>query len=296
MNGKGGIGSKRLADSTAKFSPQPIKTLADQVTEALTTKILNNEFGDSQLPSEQAMAQAFGVSRTVIRESVSRLKAEGLIDTRQGRGAFVRGDRLDVPFRIDLNSADLLTSLLHIIELRRGLDAEIAYLAASRRKREQMAEIKRALAEIERAGRSGKDAATEDLAFHLSIARATGNPLFMELLRFLNQFLYVAIRVTRANEDRRLEYSEQTRKEHMAIASAIERQDPDAAATAAKIHMINASVRIKSADAEFWTIELRHLAQSLDREAPVKKSETERSSRSNSDSNARKVQLKGGKR
>lgn len=296
MNGKGGIGSKRLADSTAKFSPQPIKTLADQVTEALTTKILNNEFGDSQLPSEQAMAQAFGVSRTVIRESVSRLKAEGLIDTRQGRGAFVRGDRLDVPFRIDLNSADLLTSLLHIIELRRGLDAEIAYLAASRRKREQMAEIKRALAEIERAGRSGKDAATEDLAFHLSIARATGNPLFMELLRFLNQFLYVAIRVTRANEDRRLEYSEQTRKEHMAIASAIERQDPDAAATAAKIHMINASVRIKSADAEFWTVELRHLAQSLDREAPVKKSETERSSRSNSDSNARKVQLKGGKR
>lgn len=276
MNARSGTGPNRLTTSTAKFSPQPItgnKTLADQVAESLTSKILNNEFGDSQLPSEQAMAEAFGVSRTVIRESVSRLKAEGLIDTRQGRGAFVRKDRLDVPFRIDLNSADLLSSLLHIIELRRGLDAEIAYLAASRRKREQMAEIKRALAEIERASKAGNDAAAEDLTFHLSIARATGNPLFLELLRFLNQFLYVAIRVTRANEDRRLEYSEQARKEHMAIASAIERQDPDAAATAAKTHMINAAVRIKSADAEFWTVELRHLSQSLDHDQPAKKSE-----------------------
>lgn len=277
MSGKGGSVRKRLTTPAARFSPQPItgnKTLADQVTESLTSKILNNEFGDSQLPSEQAMAEAFGVSRTVIRESVSRLKAEGLIDTRQGRGAFVRSDRLDVPFRIDLNSADLLTSLLHIIELRRGLDAEIAYLAASRKKRDQMADIKRALAEIDRASKAGNDAAAEDLAFHLSIARATGNPLFLELLRFLNQFLYIAIRVTRANEDRRLEYSEQTREEHMAIASAIERHDPDAAATAAKTHMINAAVRIRSADAEFWTVELRHLAQTFDHRAPSRKPRT----------------------
>lgn len=53
----------------------------------------------------------------------------------------------------------------------------------------------------------------------------------------------------------------------MAIASAIERQDPEAAATAAKIHMINAAVRIKSADADFWTVELRHLARRLAQES-----------------------------
>ena len=281
MNGKSATDSKRSAATV--FSPQPItgtRTLADQVTEALTNKIVGNEFPGSQLPSEQAMAEGFGVSRTVIREAVSRLKAEGLIDTRQGRGAFVRTDRLDVPFRIDLNSDDLLGSLLHIIELRRGLDAEIAFLAATRRKREQMAAIRRALTDIEKASKAGRDAAAEDLAFHLSIARATSNPLFLELLRFLNQFLYIAIRVTRANEDMRVEYSEQTRVEHMAIASAIERQDPEAAATAAKTHMINAAVRIKSADAEFWTVELRHLAQSLDSEGFGKKRELEKSRRS----------------
>ncbi|HEV2483955.1 MAG TPA: FadR/GntR family transcriptional regulator [Terracidiphilus sp.] len=285
MNGKPAIESKRPTTPGAVFSPQPItgnKTLADQVTEALVSKIHGNEFAGSQLPSEQAMAEGFGVSRTVIREAVSRLKAEGLIDTRQGRGAFVRTDRLDVPFRIDLNSEDLLGSLLHIIELRRGLDAEIAFLAARRRKREQMAAIRRALADIERASKAGRDAATEDLAFHLSIAQATGNPLFLELLRFLNQFLYIAIRVTRANEDRRVEFSEQTRVEHMAIARAIERQDPEAAETAAKTHMINAAVRLKSADAEFWTVELRHLAQSLDNSGLGRKAEEEKPKRSSS--------------
>jgi GntR family transcriptional regulator, transcriptional repressor for pyruvate dehydrogenase complex len=267
MKGKSAPKSRRSAASGAVFAPHPIagsKTLADQVTEALTRNIRDNKFPGNQLPSEQAMAEGFGVSRTVIREAVSRLKAEGLIDTRQGRGAFVRSDSLDVPFRIDLNSTDLLGSLLHIIELRRGLDAEIAYLAATRRNREQMAAIRRTLAEVERASKAGEDAAAEDLAFHLSIAKATGNPLFLELLQFLNQFLYIAIRVTRANEDRRVEFSGQTRVEHAAIASAIERQDPEAAAIAAKTHMINAAERIKSADAEFWTVELRHLAQSLD--------------------------------
>ena len=285
MNGKTVTALKRSKTPGSGFSPQQItgnKTLADQVTEALIKKIRGNEFADSQLPSEQAMAEGFCVSLTVIREAVSRLKAEGLIDTRQGRGAFVREDRLDVPFRIDFDSEDLLGSLLHIIELRRGLDAEIAFLTASRRKREQMAAIRRALADIERASKAGRDAAAEDLAFHLSIAQATGNPLFLELLRFLNQFLYIAISVTRANEDRRLEFAEQTRVEHMAIAGAIERQDPEAAATAAKTHMINAAVRIKSADSEFWTVELRHLAQSLDSNGTGRNAEEEKPRRSKS--------------
>ena len=283
MNSKSAIELRRATAQGAVFSPQPItgnRTLADQVSGALIEKIRDNEFSDSQLPSEQAMAEGFGVSRTVIREAISRLKADGLIDTRQGRGAFVRTDSLNVPFRIDLDSEDLLGSLLHIIELRRGLDAEIAFLAATRRKRDQMTAIRRALTNIEKASKIGGDAADEDLAFHLSIAQATGNPLFLELLRFLNQFLYIAIRVTRANEGRRVEFSEQAHVEHMAIASAIERQDPEAAAIAAKTHMINAAVRIKSADAEFWTVELRHLAQSFDSAGIGKKTEEGKTRRS----------------
>lgn len=261
----------KTAKSNAVFSPQPItgnKTLADQVTEVLKNKMVGDEFAGSQLPSEAAMAEGFGVSRTVIREAISRLKSDGLIQTRQGRGAFVRADRLDVPYRIDLDAEDLMSSLLHIIELRQGFDAEIAFLAAGRRTREQMAAIKRALADIQRAVKAGGDAVAEDLNFHLSIAKATGNPLFPELLRFLGRFLYAAVRVTRANEDRRREFSEQVRGEHAAIAEAIHEQDPEAAATAAKTHMLNAAVRLKLADSEFWTVGLRHLVQGFDGAAP----------------------------
>jgi len=260
-----------VTPANAVFSPQPIvgnKTLADQVTEALMNKLLTDEFAGSQLPSEQSMAEGFRVSRTVIREAISRLKSEGLIQTRQGRGAFVRADRFDVPYRIDLNSDDVVGSLLHIIELRQGLDAEIAFLAAQRRKRDQMATIRRALADIDKASKAGRDAVAEDLDFHLSIAKATGNPLFPELLRFLSRFLYAAVRVTRANEDRRREFAEQVRVEHAAIADAVQQESPEAAALAAKAHMLNAAVRLKSADTEFWTIGLKQLAQNVSNTPP----------------------------
>jgi GntR family transcriptional repressor for pyruvate dehydrogenase complex len=272
-----------LPPSNPVFSPEPItgnKTLADQVTEALMKKVLADEFAGSQLPSEQAMAEGFGVSRTVVREAISRLKSEGLIQTRQGRGAFVRSDRLDVPYRIDLNSEDLVGSLLHVIELRQGLDAEIAFLAAQRRKRDQVAAIRRALIDIDRASKVGRDAVAEDLNFHLTIAKATGNPLFPELLSFLSKFLYAAVRVTRANEGRRREFFEQVRIEHAAIAEAIDRHDPVAAAVAAKTHMLNAAARIKSADSEFWTVGLNRLVPNVGESAIRSELEKEKARRS----------------
>jgi DNA-binding FadR family transcriptional regulator len=240
----------------APFAPEQMsstRTLADRVTEALMRKIASEELpAGAQLPSEQMMAESFGVSRTVIREAVSRLKSEGLIDSRQGRGAFVRIDRTNVPFRIGIDAKNPLPSLLHILELRLGLDAEIAAVAATRRRRDQMSAIMRALANIEKASKAGRDAVAEDLKFHLSIAEATRNPFFFELIQFLGGAFYSAIAVTRANENRLEALSKQTRIEHEAIAQAIEDRDPLAAAAAARTHIEKASQRLLSADAEFW--------------------------------------------
>jgi DNA-binding FadR family transcriptional regulator len=244
------------AELAALFASEQMsstRTLADRVTEALMRKIGSKELpAGAQLPSEQMMAESFGVSRTVIREAISRLKSEGLIDTRQGRGAFVRIDRTDVPFRIGIDPENPLSSLLHILELRRGLDAEIAAVAAVRRRRDQMAGITRALANIDKASKAGKDAVAEDLQFHLSIAEATRNPFFCELIQFLGGAFYSAIAVTRANEGRLEALSKQTRIEHEAIAQAIEDRDPIAAAAAARAHIEKATQRLLSADAEFW--------------------------------------------
>jgi GntR family transcriptional repressor for pyruvate dehydrogenase complex len=247
---------KDKADRVAPFAFDQIssgQTLTDRVTAALMQKIAGGELtAGARLPAEQTMAASFGVSRTVIREAISRLKSEGLVGSKQGRGAFLRTDRTDVPFRIDINVENPLSSLLHILELRLGLDAEIAALAATHRRRDQMSAIMRALANIDKSSKEGRDAVEEDLKFHLAIAQATKNPIFFELIQFLGGTFYSAIAVTRANEGRLEALSKQTKAEHEAIAQAIEQRDPIAAAAAARTHIEKASQRLLSADAEFW--------------------------------------------
>lgn len=257
---EGEIGN--LARLFASEQLESTRTLADRVTEALMRKIVGEELpAGSQLPSEQMMAKSFGVSRTVIRESISRLKSEGLIDTKQGRGAFVRTDRTGVPLRIGIDPEDPKASLLQMLELRMGLDAEIAALAAVRRTRDQMAAIQRALCAIDEASASGRDAVAEDLEFHLSIAQATRNPFFFEMIRFLGSAFYNGIAVTRANEGRLDALARQTRVEHEAIMKAIIGRDPGAAAQAARNHIEKASKRLLSADAEFWSSKAVQLAR-----------------------------------
>jgi len=240
----------------ASFSAEQIssvRTLADRVTESLMQKITSGVIpAGSQLPSEQAMAATFGVSRTVIREAVSRLKSEGLIDSRQGRGAMVRVDRGDVPLRLVIDTTDPLKAVIQIAELRMGLDAEIAGLAAERRKRQQMAEIYRALHNIDRADKAGKDAIAEDLEFHMSIARASGNPLFPTLIQFLGDVFLKTMGLARANERAHEELFARTRQEHQAIAKAVELKDPAAASLAARTHIVNATERFRAAGPDFW--------------------------------------------
>jgi DNA-binding FadR family transcriptional regulator len=229
------------------------RTLADRVTESLMEKITAGQIpGGARLPSEQMMAATFGVSRTVIREAVSRLKSEGLIDSRQGRGAIVRVDRGDVPLRLGIDNSDPLKAVLQIAELRVGLDGEIAALAAQRRRRDQMAAIYRALHNIDRANRAGEDAIAEDLEFHISIARATGNPLFPDLTQHLGDIFSSTMGLTRANERRHEKLFEQTRKEHQAIAKAIEERNSAAASLAARNHLLNAAERFRAAGPDFW--------------------------------------------
>ena len=115
-------------------------TLTDRVFEALKQLINGEDFQPgSRLPSELKMASRFGVSRTVIREAVSRLKSEGLVESRQGSGVFVRERNMHAPFRIDPSIMDSIQSVLQVVELRLSLEGEIAALAARRREIAQLA-------------------------------------------------------------------------------------------------------------------------------------------------------------
>ena len=238
-------------------------TLADQVTETLMDKIRSGEFavGD-QLPSEAALTQRFGVSRTVVREAVSRLKAAGLVTTRQGKGTVVVGFAQPAHFQIDVDE-DAVKAVLHVMELRSGLDAEVAALAAERRTAQQTAAIQRALDAIEDAVTAGRDGVDEDLAFHNAIADATGNPLYTSLLGFLRQCLREAVTLGRMSEPRFGDIRAQLQQEHRAVANAIANRDVQGARAAARHHVANVGARIGGADIRLWSDVSREVARRL---------------------------------
>ena len=229
-------------------------TLGSRVAEQLLDKIRTDQLeAGARLPSEQAMARHFGVSRTVIREAIARLKVDGLIETHKGSGAFVRDPGgLHVTESADRSTEESIQSLLNLIEVRRAMEAEVAALAALRRTPAHLAEIDYALRRIEEAVANGADGVEEDARFHLAIATATGNTHWVRLMELFAQPIRSAIRVTRANEARRADFSRQVWAEHQKIVDAITAGDPDLARAAAAAHMTSAAQRVQAADLEFW--------------------------------------------
>ncbi|KAF0866266.1 GntR family transcriptional regulator [Pseudomonas sp. LD120] len=245
--------SSPAVDSLATLKDAAKGTLADQVTAALKAHIASGEaLPGSRLPTEPVMCERFGVSRTVIREAISRLKSAGLVEVRQGSGTVVSEGAHIKAFTIDLDVRGSIEAVLRVTELRRGIEGEAAALAAQRHTPEQLQAIHQALLAIDVAEQAGQDGVEQDLAFHLSISQATGNPLYPSLHEFIAQFIKEAIRITRSNEERRRDLAHSVRDEHFAVYGAIAARDVEGARQAALSHIHNAVERLKSADPGFW--------------------------------------------
>src|SRR4051812_43858407 len=143
----------------------------------------------SRLPTEEGLSRAARVSRTVVREAVAALRADGLVVTRQGVGAFVSAAPQQAPFRIDQEGMRSIGDMLHVMELRLGVEIESAGLAAERATKPQLRAIAAALEAMDRAAAQGKDAIDQDLELHSAIAEATGNPQFPRFLQFIGRHL-----------------------------------------------------------------------------------------------------------
>jgi DNA-binding FadR family transcriptional regulator len=182
---------------------------------------------------------AMRVSRTVVREAVAALRAEGLVTTRQGSGAFVAADTRRVPFRIDPEGISSTADVLNVMELRVAVEVESAALAAKRARGPQVAAIMKALDAIEAAIRRGEGAVNEDFAFHRAIADATLNPQFSQFLAFLGRHVIPrhSIRMTLTTPAEQRKYLARIQKEHARIASAIEEQDENEARKAMRAHL-----------------------------------------------------------
>ena len=225
--------------------------LTAELVARLTADITSGKLAPgSRLPTEQEMIAATGVSRTVVREAVAALRADQLVVTRQGVGAFV-ADYVRRPFRIDFDANTPLREVLNVIELRTGIEVEAAGLAAERASAARIEAIAGCLAAVEKAIERGGNAVDEDFGFHCAIADATGNPQFRRFLEYLGRFIIPRRTAWRSSAPT----SKRTQlalfqREHEQIFHAIARHAPAEARAAMQRHLVNSRARYEKLVAE----------------------------------------------
>jgi GntR family transcriptional repressor for pyruvate dehydrogenase complex len=228
------------------------RSLAHELIERLTADIIGGKLPPgSRLPTEQELIAATGVSRTVVREAVAALRAEGLVVTRQGVGAFVADDARR-PFRINPVELRSLREILDVMELRTGIEIEAAGLAAERASSADVREVAGAYDAIQAAIGRGRSAVDQDFAFHCRIAEATGNPQFRRFLEYLGRFIIPRQTVSVAAgslADRRT-YLATIQDEHREIVQTIRAHAVSKARAAMRRHLLNSRKRYQRLAAE----------------------------------------------
>ncbi len=248
------VAPRRVNGNSAILTPlRPVQSLTQELVERLRSEIATGRLlPGERLPTEQSMGVAMGVSRTVVREAVAALKADGLVITRQGSGAFVSSDTRRPGFRIDPDGLGTYDHVLQILELRLAIEVEAAALASLRAPAKAVREIESSLKSFGRAVRRGESAVIEDFAFHRAIAVSTTNPQFTSLLEFLGLFIIPrqSIRAQSRTSEDQASYLEQIFSEHEAIFTAIMRNDPDAARESMRAHLTRSGERYRTFSAD----------------------------------------------
>jgi DNA-binding FadR family transcriptional regulator len=206
----------------------------------------------ARLPTEAAFMDEFGVSRTVVREALSKLQQTGAVQTRHGVGTFVVGPPdAGKGFRIAPRHLATLHDVIAVLELRIGIETEAAALAAQRRDETHLKAMRAALGDFARAVEAGRDAVEADLRFHREIARATTNPHFTGLMATFGAKIIPRARL--GSDDvpdlERAAYLRRVNAEHESIYDAIAAGDAEGARAAMRTHLANSRERRRRAGA-----------------------------------------------
>jgi GntR family transcriptional regulator, transcriptional repressor for pyruvate dehydrogenase complex len=238
-----------MASRAVPAAPRALRrtrNLADNLVESLGDRIRDGRLPPGEkLPTEAEIMGEHGISRTVVREALSKLQAAGQVLTRHGIGTFVVGPGDAAPFRIAPEQLATLHDVIAMLELRIGVETEAASLAAQRRSDANLGEMRAALDDFTAAVRAGRDAVAADFRFHLEVARATQNPHYAELLSALGASMIPRARLDAPvplTEERR-EYLRRVHGEHESLFDAIAAQDSEAARAAMRTHLANSKAR-----------------------------------------------------
>jgi DNA-binding FadR family transcriptional regulator len=227
----------------------PRTKLSARIVETLREDLVAGVIPAGQkLPTESQLTAQFGVSRTVVREAIAALAADGLVESRQGSGVFATRHLTSTLGAMASEMGRRVSSALNVLEVRLAIEVESAALAAQRHSPSQEAAIQEAFFEFERLLRLDEPTGAADLAFHRAIAAATGNPSYLDVLDALGRNA-IPCDVTSPDstefvQDR--EYQSRLQREHLAILNAISARDSDAAREAMRLHLANSQKRYRA--------------------------------------------------
>ncbi|WP_159612568.1 FadR/GntR family transcriptional regulator [Glutamicibacter sp. JC586] len=222
--------------------------LASSLVEDLRERISSGDIAAGEkLPSENTLIASHGVSRTVVREAITRLQAEGLIYTRRGAGSFALTPPPETPTESQSLIPRTLEERRRLIEFRLGFETEAAANAALKSSEQDLASMDAALQGFEASLGNASVSMRCDYEFHLAVARATGNSYFIQAVQNFGPAMIAMPR-------RRLDSSESidsTRldsvaAEHRAIHQAIASANPQLASAAMRIHLSNSMARLQA--------------------------------------------------
>lgn len=218
--------------------------LADRVYRELLAMIIQGALNEGdRLSTEQTLAEQFKTSRPTVREALSRLRADGIITSRQGAGTFVtRRPDPDLPRFMPLES---LSDVRRCIEFRIVLEGGAAGLAAVMADEADLLRINQALARLQTAVASHTLGVDEDYDLHMAIARASKNHFFVSVIASIQQQVVFGMNLLRnfslsKSHDRLLG----VQAEHVAVVQAIQQRDSAAAEAAMRLHLENTRSRM----------------------------------------------------
>ena len=230
-----GLGRGEAAESHLRAA-----SLADELFTKLEARILSGELvPGTRLPTQKEIALTENVSRTVVREAVARLSAQGFTVSRQGSGVFVTNTAQYQAFQITPEELNELDDVIKLLEMRLAVETEMAGLAAARRTTADIGAIQDTLQDIIDREADAVAAAKADRAFHLAIARATQNDYYVRFVDFLGVRLVPARNLYLRNQPKSAHsaYTAKVHAEHQAIVDAIVRMDSARAREVARHHM-----------------------------------------------------------
>lgn len=208
----------------------------EEIADKLEKMILSDLISvDEKLPSEQALATSFGVSRPVVREALMLLNARGLITQRNGEGAYVSRPTSDT-FAQTMNRIAHMSNidLSSLFEVRLALEVFSAQMAAMHASLEDIAGLETLIDEMEKSRSDNAQFAELDTKFHTQIAHISGNEILYIFIHSLSHQIYTMIEdnlVLEGANDDALRY-------HTRITEAIRLGSPEQAADLMRSHII----------------------------------------------------------